>query len=915
MSGRVDFARRGRRVAAFAVLLSGVAAAQQPADWVPGLRRGGVTAETARRRLVVAEPFPVASVTALLRDADPAVVVRAAELLAARGVALDALRALLTADDARVRAAALPAATDEALGQFLVDRRVPELQRAALYALQDRGVLTDAQLASAIGDAELRDAATRLMVYERSPFPIELADRQLRTVKAQRVLLECLAERPRARAAVWLQRALDGNALAPRERLMAIEALPPESISLRLAREVLQSVPDLPTSAARVAARFPPILADRLVADVVKRMCEAPGRRNEFLACLERISPAGEQTLWDLVLEALRGKATAGEAARAMCYEVAHWLSVRESPLVPRFLAAALDAAAPFPPELAVLAAGSLTTPARIQKLVAVLGEADALAVHAFDALLDAGVYHPAMAKFVADSAPVDRTRRTWHLLQLPPEKLPDSLMLSLLRGEDVDGVLHALKALTRAPLSKVVDNAVLDLALHNPLDRVRLAASRTAILQGSESAGRQTWAKLPDEGLVVDWLVRRPKPWQYDQLLRVRASVHKERPPHSATLHQVLIALAKLGDRGAVEELRRELRTVGAERIRHVLPLLARSYGKAELERLAAEHLQVAELARGEAVRISSTPADEGRGELLEWVIQRKELDIVPLLYRLWKNDAVYEIRLIALRGLLARQSERAFHDLGELLRRPYDERLQEMAFEVVGSMTHPIGERAMELLARILLEAPLTDPQREIRLALAHGDRTRNDYPLATPAANLLRRDAAARPRAAFARVAGQLGGKRFALNRRRFGTLLTTIQRGPELAADLGPVLAELILLAPDRDPTFVGPAERVLARRAEQGSRFAEAARRWDVAHRAFCRGTVPPVIARAFLGNADPRAGYHPFAFLAARGPLCRARDLVAKGEAAAARRELDRARDLAEGDESTLREIATLRKT
>jgi len=226
------------------------------------------------------------------------------------------------------------------------------------------------------------------------------------------------------------------------------------------------------------------------------------------------------------------------------------------------------------------------------------------------------------------------------------------------------------------------------------------------------------------------------------------------------------------------------------------------------------------------------------------------------------------------------------------------------------------PITARSLELLAQILLRCPLTVPGREVAFSLAPNYSTaRRDYPLITPAVNLLRVDEAAKPRKMFAKVAAQIGDHRYALNRQRLGLFLGGIARRDELIADLGPVIARLILSAPDTNEDFVGPAEMVLADAAEAAKDYTRAAELYEAAVRGFSRGVVPDSIQRMFLGVVDPVARYHPIAAFAARAPIARAKALIGDGKLDAATAELLRARDLAEGDADTIDEITDLQKT
>ena len=238
------------------LMLSGLPAQQKsrPSNLVDGLvTTDAVDRETARRRLAVAEPFPTEQLLGLLRHVDRHVdrdvdrhvdrdvVLAAVTLLRDRGVARAKLGAMATHEDERVRLAVLPFAAVGVLLQFLGGESAT-LRPAALFELEDRGLLTDAKLVAALRSEheDVAEAACRISVLERTPFPIAIAE-QIRAQRPRRRLLEWLASRPRSGTGPWLTRILAGDVLTPIEWLLAICSLPPARIDTKLAKLVLEN--------------------------------------------------------------------------------------------------------------------------------------------------------------------------------------------------------------------------------------------------------------------------------------------------------------------------------------------------------------------------------------------------------------------------------------------------------------------------------------------------------------------------------------------------------------------------------------------------------------------------------------------------------------------------------------------------
>ena len=928
------------RLSCPAVLILVVGLPAQTEQWLRDLAGDDALArEVARRHLALAPELPTDSLTQLLASEVDAVVYAAATLLRDRGFAIDELRAKGSSASPAIRRALLPVATEAFVLATLEDASAaPGLRVAALYELEDRRVLSDEHLFLAMSSEvrDLADAACRLLVHEHSPFSLALADRVLEVPAAREMLLQLLARRPRGKAGPWLQRILGLDGLTSLDRVRAIHSLPPEMVDEKLAVELLRAAGSedagLRFEAGSAAYRLPERIADSLVPEFAR--LATPDSCEDLLMCLARVTRDGERDL----LEFARG------APPEVRLSVFTWLHSRDSDLVEQFLAASLDSTAPFPPELVRLTVSSLDRPARIGRIAGLLRGEGEIAVAAFYALIEARVFHAAMLPFAMEPG-IDHDRRLARLLDLGTSVLPTELFNILCESGAPDDQVQTLNLLSRGPLPKGLEPVIIEIAREATGIEVAVAACQVLILQGSEVGGRTAWQVLLSRGKSTEailWSRQDPKPWHYEFLLQQREHILERMATTSrAEYHRVLIALAKLGDRGAQQSLVEEIPTIDPVELRESRDVLAQFCTDDDLLNLAQEYLLGHRVRVGSDLKIVLEIDDDRRAELVEWLIDRDVEGLDPVLAELWENDESYEVRLVALRGLLARESSGLYDQLVDHLDDPRRTDREQLAFEVVGSMSIPLSARAMELLAYLVLRWPLSEPGSEVRMAMEEGSGqgfdadltgesrrflptigTRDpttrvaaiDYSLLTPVANLLRRDEAARPRQAFASVAEELGDLRYALNRRRLGQFLTGSHRRADLASELGPLLARLILESPDDRERYLGPAKLVLARDAEARGEFLAAAELFEAAQREFSREKVPSIIGRWFLDGADPVEGYHGLAALAARGPICRVRALAASGELDAARRMLVRASDLAEGDRASTEEITTLRR-
>ncbi len=880
--------------------------AQSPEQQVRELQSDDVvTAEIARRSLLQLDKaaLPTEAVVALLGSSRRRVREDAISVLMHHGVGGEELRRLLNGSgDPGAKQLVLPLASDDQLGR-IVATEAGGLCVEALGILEDRGALKDALLIQAVRSENemLRTTACRILVLERSPFALPVAEAALDT-PARQTLLELLAERPRPGAGPWLMRLLDEQKLVPKDRLLAIQALPAAWMNKRLAREVVVAAGSSGGSVAlgtRVAAaRFSPELADAMV-PVVLHQIQSGSRAGDVLPCLVRATSAGERELLN------QGEKLGRSAAAEICA----WLASRQARALEERILGALAGESRLESYLLRLTGPYLKTSAQVAKVVQFLdGDDDKLRILAYDELLEAKVYHASMLDY-ALAATEDRGRRAWRLLNLPRNVLPEDALLKLLATQETTVVAQACQLLAGGKLSGRIETRLLELVDADQDQVVRQAAQRALLVAGSEAAGTRVWNDMSPEtkhSFGIDCLITRPRVWSREFLLKERQTLEDTRQRDRNTeryYHRVLLALCALGDRGAAEQL--------LAVVHEMEPDLLRRSKKALLEKLTDKQAAALEkLLTGKDGHLS----EEQRVELLEWVEARPQLlpNLENLLRRLWKKDPSYEVRLGALRGLLRGPGAGdLYKEVTAMFRAPLDDEQEEVVLELVGSLGQPLSEEALDFLAKVVLLAPLANPRAEVGLSMVAGwEGTRGEYPMLRPVANLLRRDDKARPGKNFGAVAKGLPPG--LINRRRLGLFLSLIAVRESLFRDLGPVLARTILTAPDRNEDFLGPAHLVLGEQAEQNGDDTGAARHFRLAGRYLLRRQQPRFLERAFLGEADALLRYHPLADLAARPHLCEARVFLARRDWAAAKSALAKARDLAAGDEQAMNEVTRL---
>jgi hypothetical protein len=869
-------------------------------------------AEVARRRLLLLPPgeVPVAELTRQLGDAVSEMVWRAASVLVHHGMASEETAALLDHDSKRISDLALGSADEAQLVERLQRPGVdPERRRGILWALEDLRGLTDGELVAALGDSEriVREAAQAVVLYERVPITPEFLQLVQESVPARDSILAGLARKQRRDCDSWLRALWESASLGLVERLHIIAALPDDQLTPAMARIVLDVAGtrehEVSDAAYRAAANLSARLADGLIGEVHRR-CGQGASVEEFLPLLVKTSANGQRHLL----------AVASNLGREACESICVWLVGRGSPGLQERVRAALDGEIPLEIHLLARAADHLDRPERVRRVVARLREGDeAEKLKAFDALVRGEVYDEAMLEYALELEGFF-SPRVRQLSGLPAGRLPDEALLQLLSSDVTRNVMYACQAAAKRPMAAEVENVVLDLAAGSNPDELRAAATRALMLSGTETRVRELWPHLresPDLQInAVTWLTERGDPWVQVLFLEELATVVDAAPAAgsggngrgdvSVSLF-LQMALARMGDRHLFNELISSAGKRSAWYLRQ-----SRSFAvprmTTEHAGLIAEQLRFVEMP--EAVRI----------ELVSWLGMRPDLDVHEALEQVVRSDASEWVRMEAQRGLLAgprRAAKQA--ELFAVMDRPLDDRHKELAYEIMGSAEAPLTAGDVELMARLMVQLPLSRPEQEARSDLSFHS-SRAGFPMGILAVQQLRRDPQGRPGGIFAEVVDEvLADEQVGLlSRGRCLALLRQAVLDSRVRTELGPPLARLLLEIPEA--VGHGPAHLLLGEEAEAVADLASALEHYTQAIRIVLRDPDPQNTLRVFLGDRDPVRDQHPVAALAARSRIIAATVAMAEADRATARRQLALASELAAGDRETEQEIQRLQE-
>jgi len=895
---------RALTLAAFWFAVNG-AAAQDPVivDAVAALESADPQeVELARRRLcgVHRDALPVQQLTRMLALGE--MTARASSsVLRYHGLAEGARRTLLAREEVALQREALDLASVTQLTERLRDP-ASSLRLAAFWSLFDRGALDEQQLAAVLDDddAEVARAAARTLVLEASPFPVAVMQRLSR--RARYRVIRQLSERPRAAASRWLERKLDAEVFEGRERLYAIAALNPDAITLEQGRQLLAVAADRTFAvAAQVAAmRMPSEVVDRLVGHAHARL-QAGQAVETVLGCLENATPLGERQVLSL------SRVLPTEDVDYIC----QWLASRGSSGLQDHIASALDGEVPLEPHLLRRAGPLIDSPLRVERVLELLRDgSSAEKTAAFYALVDAGVYRAEMLDYAQSSETGDhgewsnRTQRLRALLRVPLQQFPGPVLLGLLADGEQRVRLAVCRALATAPYPEAVQDELLDRAATGA-DPIAAAAARAIATFGSRAAVAELWRRGAPKArvAVIDWLQARPEPWTTTLLRDALDELGEPDDESDREFRDELSwGLAMLGDAAAVDQLLARVAELPVGLVRRCRPFAPAALDDQRVARLTGHLL-------GSLAPLP--PAS--REEVVDWLASRPDLEVEPTLLQLYRGDEVGEVRLAALSGLLRTDGAVEFHArLREAMQRPFGPDERDLAYELLANVPNPARPMDLDTIARLLLLAPLSDPEAECARSMGEFPRS-GDYPLNLPIVDVLRRQGELDPTpfsAPLMLLADHPG--LYALSGRRLGHALSEMVRFPALRRTVAPILASLVGVASDEPQRFAGLAHMIMGEEAEELGAWAEAADHYAIAAPALLREPLPPLLQRSLLGDVDLAAGVLPEAALVARQHICRARAAIDDGRGDDARESLAVALDLAAEDLETEREVDDL---
>jgi hypothetical protein len=798
---------------------------------------------------------------------------------------------------AALAAAALPLPAQQAALAAAVAAadRDPAERGAALAALQDAGQLEVATAVTALGaGGELAAMAAAIVRHEWPVVPAALLDGIAADHDALRALLGELAPAPRPSLADWARRQSGRDELPIGLRCLAVAATgdrPGRAAAALLVAAAAQEVTDLEQGTAAAAGfrtaiwLLEPGVADNLLGRLHAELLGGadPARFQPFF---DRLSEQGRERLLGLVVTLPK--------AQQMAF--ARYFVARDAPCYRARVAAALDGEIPLEPIWLLGAEGLLDRPARRERLLAVLDDAAAdagLRELAFANLVDASVFTAPVLTY-AGAGP-SRLRRIRAVLDAGVATLD----VAVLRGWLLEfGPLAqaTAAALARRPvLEPELEQALVAAAAGTVFDGTALAAATTLLQRGSPAAVAAIWPGLvasPSCDEFVAALARRRVGWGRELLLAELDQPRDEgEQQRRRRVDNVRMALAALGDQAQLRALlaaAADFTTTFARRCRHHIGALDAAAGGA----LLATALDLAD--------------EDLAAELIAWAALGGDAAIVPQLAAIWLRPGFSELHLAALHGL-AQGPARAglVADLrGQLRHGELDERHDASSHELVATMPDALQRDDVELLAELVLTAPLADPAAE----RARGQRwsQRHGFPLVQAVASRLRGADAALVREVFtAAVARAVAHPDVGcLARTRLLVLWRHVLPDRAILQAVGEATAALLDHLPAAATAeFPGRLFALAAaeRRQDEAAAAAAAARAL-----AALRSPQSQQDVRLFLGERDPATGVDPLAALAARPHLGAAR--------AGDRARLAVARELAGRDAATLHAIDLLER-
>ncbi|MCA8952706.1 MAG: hypothetical protein KDE27_24560 [Planctomycetes bacterium] len=776
---------------------------------------------------------------------------------------------------------------------------------AELAARQDRGELDVAAAIAALrvgGEAGRTVAA--IVRHEWLEVPAALLDGVQGDHGAMALLLRELALAPRPSLAAWAGQQADRQDLPADLRCYAFAAalrpLAGRDADLLVDTAVDEDGGDGYRTAAWLLDQRS---ADRLIGRLHAALLQDGVDYTRLLPFFDRLSPRGYEQLIGLC---------AALPAELRAPLVRYFLQED----VPAFLdrvGAALDGEIPLEPIWLTRSATMLDRPARVDRLLAVLGDQDAdvaLQDAAFHALVAARIF----AAPVLDRCDVspDRFSDIRTVLDAGVADLPVDRLLDWLRAEVQIAQLTAAALRRRPVLEPALERTLRDLLGDVVVDTPTLDFAMTLVHKGSPATVAAIWPQLRESALFdqfVDAVVRRGEPWGHELLLGELARVDgaAATPELERRGDAVRLALVALGDRRQLGEL--------------VVRAMAEAPGFVRRCTHYATTLSP-ELAL-RLLRDAATLEDDDLAvELIGWAATASaDPEVDRELRRIWDDrDAEFsERQLAALHGLASGRGRKvlvADLRLAVAPGAPLGDREEALCYELVATMPTPLAATDVELLAEMVLLLPLADPAAERARAERWSD-GRVGFPLAAAIGNRLRGGDPEQVEPLFAAVAERARAhpEFAAFAPQRLLVIWRALVPDPAMQAAVARATAALVLAATNPERVGVGVAHLFASELAERRGELAAAADHAAAAVAALLRQPDTASLARLFVGDRDPGAGSDPWSALAARPFVVRARIAFAAGEPDAAARALRNAREFAGRDRGALTTIDELTKS
>ena len=800
-------------------------------------------------------------------------------------------------------AAAAQTATDVLRGA-VHDAALPAQARIGrLVQLQAEGELDVATAVAALAatDSALADAAAAIVRHQWRELPPALFAALDQQPSAARALLRQLAVAPRPAAAAWIATWELASERTRDERCLALAArgtpITQDDGKLLVATVAAGEAGD---GWAAALSLLPPAVADASIGRLHQLLLQ-PQALDAVLPWFDRLSPRGVRHLLGPALT----------LDRAVAVTLLQRIHERAPELVVERVQAALAQSSELDPLWLPFLAPLLGDDSVRQRVLALLapGVDEAVRRAAFLVAVEARWIDQPVLAYANETGDGVR-ERIWPLLDRVGDRLPAAQLLDWLLRDPMSAtaVAQALGRRTPAKLEPELERHLLaELQAAASVDGQFLQPVAVALIRsGTPLTLAAVWPLVRASAHAeefVDALVRRGGPLAHERLsleLSAPAPAAGAAPLPASWLDAVELGLVALGDRSGVERLVRRAAAASPGFVRrctrHAAPLppaLAHQLLDRVLGPEPPEPSLAAELVTW-AATASADPAIAVR--------------LLPLWTEPGADELGGELQDVALRALVSgAERPRLLAELrAALAAGPLPERLEPLAFELLGSMPVPLGDDDLALLAELLLLQPRTDPEREAELARRWPDGG-TGFPLVSAVAQSLRGADPGRVEAVFTAAAAAAAGdpRSSAISASRLLVALRTLQAEPPVQRALGAALAPLVAeRVPDPSLRAAVAALRLpgLLARGEfaVAHPLAVLARDWLLG-RPEQRGA-----ARMFLGDRDPGAGIDPWAALAAMPYRCELALARARGDAAAIAAATAAVREFAGRDAATL---------